>query len=288
MDLTILAVACGGGVGTGLALGLRSLKAKQVNERMRRRRSLVTNTAQPGLLVLVVSAASVGVAAGFVTGWPVAAVAAGLATLASRSFLRSTRRSTGTARTEAVAAWTELLRDTLSAASGLSQAIIATAPLAPDAVRAPVLALATCIANGMPLPPALRMFADEMNDPDVDLVVCALTLAASARTQRVAELLGALAVSMREEVVMRLRVESGRASARSGVRTIAIFSVSFFAVLVLLARPYLAPFSSPQGQVVLAIACGFDGLGVLYMLRLVRDPNPERLLGPGVAAEAPR
>jgi tight adherence protein B len=285
VDLTILAVACGGGTGVGLAMLVRSRKAARTNERFSRSRSRVLRS--PSRLPLLgVCAVATAVVVGLLTRWPVAGVFAGLAAFASPSFLRATRRSNSTARTEAIAAWTELLRDTLSAASGLSQAIVATAPLAPDAVRAPVATLATRVGNGMPLTESLRMFADEVNDPCADLVVCALTLAASARTQRVADLLGVLAVSMREEVVMRLRVESGRASARSGVRTIAVFSLSFMALLVVIARPYLAPFSSAGGQLVMAIACLFDGLGVLYMLRLVRDPQPERLLTSNKGAEA--
>jgi tight adherence protein B len=285
VDLTIFVVACGAGTGVGLAMLLRSWKARPTNERVARPRVRVPMSSSR-LPLLGVCAVATGVAVGLLTGWPVAAVSAGLAAFAFPYFLRATRRSTSTARTEAVAAWTELLRDTLSAASGLSQAIVATAPLAPDAVKVPVITLATRIGNGVPLSEGLRMFADEMNDPSVDLVVCALTLAASARTQRVADLLGALAASMREEVVMRLRVESGRASARSGVRTIAIFSLSFVALLVVLARAYLAPFGSAEGQLVMAMACLFDGLGVLYMLRLVRDPQSERLLTPKKSVEA--
>ena len=61
------------------------------------------------------------------TRWPVAAVVRrarriGIAPPFSGPPMRSKRR---TARTEAIAAWTELFRDTLAAASGLSQAIIA-------------------------------------------------------------------------------------------------------------------------------------------------------------------
>ena len=41
--------------------------------------------------------------------------------------------------------------------------------------------------------------------------MCALILASTARAQRLVDLLGALAESMREEIAMRLRVESGRA-----------------------------------------------------------------------------
>ena len=89
------------------------------------------------------------------------------------------------------------------------------------------------LSNGMPIPAALRLFADEIADPSADLVVCALMLAAAARAQRLVDLLGALAEAMHEEVAMRLKVESGRASARSGIRTIIVFSLGFVGLLVL-------------------------------------------------------
>jgi Flp pilus assembly protein TadB len=131
------------------------------------------------------------------------------------------------------------------------------------------------------------MFADQLGDPSADLVACALILAATARAQRLVDLLGALADSMREEVAMRLRVESGRASARSGVRTIVLFSVGFATLLALIARSYLQPFGSSSGQLVLLLAGAFDAAGIMLMVRLVRDAAPQRLLlGSAGSAEA--
>ena len=63
--------------------------------------------------------------------------------------------------------------------------------------------------------------------------------------------LQALAESTREEVSLRLRVETSRASVRSGVRTVVVFSVAFAAGLAVFARSYLAPFGSATGQLVL-------------------------------------
>jgi Flp pilus assembly protein TadB len=140
----------------------------------------------------------------------------------------------------------------------------------------------------MPIPDALRKFAEELSDPSADLVVCALILASTARAQRLVDLLGALAESMREEIAMRLRIESGRASARSGVRTIVLFSIGFAVVLSLLAHSYLQPFGSPTGQVVLLLAGCVDMAGILLMLRLVRDVDPPRLLLPDPTISGPR
>jgi hypothetical protein len=212
------------------------------------------------------------------TRWPAAAVFAGLAGIGLPSLVRMTRGTDVTARTEAIALWTELLRDTLAAASGLSQSIVSTAPVAPEPIRKEVQGLALRLSNGLPASDALRMFADEVCDPSADLVVCALMLAATARAQRLVDLLGALSDAMREEVAMRLRVESNRASARSGVRTIIVFSVGFVGFLAVVARSYLAPFGSATGQLAIVAAGAFETGGIVLMMRLLREPAPMRLL----------
>jgi tight adherence protein B len=228
-----------------------------------------------------------GIFVGLLTQWPAAAILAAGAGFAIPNVIRATGKKNPTARTEAIATWTELLRDTLSAASGLSQALVSTAPLAPDPIRRQVGDLASRLISGIPLSDALRLFADEMNDPSSDMVVCALTLAASARAQRLGELLTALAESIHEEVKMRLRVESSRASARSGVRTIVLFSLGFATVLEFAAHSYLQPFGTPMGQVALLIAGALNGAGIVSMVYLVRERRPLRLIE-GAVALAPR
>jgi Flp pilus assembly protein TadB len=162
--------------------------------------------------------------------------------------LRSTSGREATRRTEAVAVWTELLRDTLSASAGLAQAIVATAEVAPDEMRLPVSHLADRIMSGVSMDDALRLFAREVDDPSAADVVNALRLAATSRAQRLVELLSALAESTRDEVTMRLKVEASRASARSGVRTVIVFSIGFVVLLMLVARSYLAPSAHSAGN----------------------------------------
>jgi Flp pilus assembly protein TadB len=169
-----------------------------------------------------------------------------------------------------VAVWTELLRDTLTASAGLAQAIVATAEVAPDEVRLPVSHLADRIMSGVSMDEALRLFAREVDDPSAADVVSALRLAATSRAQRLVELLGALAESTRDEVTMRLKVEASRASARSGVRTVIVFSIGFVVLLMLVARSYLAPYGSLSGQLVLVIVGACYAAGLALMVRLVR------------------
>ena len=267
MVTTVLAMACGAGLGAGvvgLVCGLRpgNVSFRSTTDTGNRRsvgsRRLHLSSWSPRLALGIGFAAL----AGILTRWPAAMVLAGASGAGLPSLFDVTGRSNATARTEAIAVWTELLRDTLAAASGLSQALVATAPVAPEAIRKEVGTLATRLSNGMPIPEATRMFADELADPSADLVACALILASTARAQRLVDLLGALADSMREEVAMRLRVESGRASARSGVRTIVLFSLGFAVLLALLAHSYLEPFGSGSGELMLLVSGAFDAAGI--------------------------
>jgi tight adherence protein B len=279
--MTVVTALCGTGVGVGILLLISSLEARQRRSNLARRstKSNLNNRSRLRVSwIRILASLSAGALVAFVTGWPVAALLAGVAAFCAPTFLRRTGRANAATRTEAIAIWTELLRDTLAGATGLSQAIIATAPLAPPGLRVETNALSARLSNGMPLLKGLRMFADEVQDPSCDLVVCALTLATSVRAQRMSELLGALSESMRQEVAMRLRVESKRASARSGVRTIAFFSIGFISLLLIAGRTYLAPFGSFQGQIALLICGTLDAAGIVLMVELVKDPNPLRLL----------
>jgi Flp pilus assembly protein TadB len=169
--------------------------------------------------------------------------------------------------------WTELLRDTLTGSAGLAQAIVATAGIAPEEIRVPVAHLADRIMSGVPMDDALRIFATDADDPSAEEVTNALRLAATSPAQRLVDLLSALADSTRDQVSMRLRVESSRASARSGVRTVVCFSIGFVALLSVVARSYLAPYGSVTGQLVLVIVVGCYAAGLMLMIRLVRPPS---------------
>jgi len=233
-----------------------------------------------------VAALAVGLVVGLisvvVTGWPVAGPIGALAAVGLPRLLRKTSGAVSIATIEAVATWTEMLQGTLAASAGLGQAIIATAELSPDPIRPATEQLASQIRSGVNPREALLQFADHVGDPCADRVVCSLLLAFSSRAQRLGELLQALAESTREEASLRLRIETSRASVRSGVRTVVVFSVVFAVGLCILAHPYLAPFGTPTGQLVLGAVGGLYAAGLTLMVALARPPEAIRLLGDAV------
>ncbi len=226
-----------------------------------------------------------GVLSVLVTGWPVSGPIAAVAAYGLPRLLRQMSAAGSIATLEGIATWTELLQGTLAASAGLGQAIVATAELSPAPIRVATRRLGAQIQAGVEPRTALLQFADDVGDPCADRVVCSLLLAFTERAQRLGELLGALAESTREEVALRLRVETSRASVRSGVRTVVVFSVLFAAALALFARSYLAPYGSPTGQVVLAAVGGLYAAGLTLLVTLARPPRTIRLLGTDVVEQ---
>lgn len=80
---------------------------------------------------------------------------------------------------------------------------------------------------------------------------------------------------------MRLRIEASRASSRSSVRTVVVFSVAFAVLLFVLAHAYLAPFGTVTGQVVLVAVGALYASGLVLMVRLARPRPGVRLLAGG-------
>jgi hypothetical protein len=267
----LIIVASTGGAGLCLVIAGARRSPTAVAERSARRAALDTRRLRHGGL-----AVAAGLVAFLVTRWPVAIPLAMLAVLGLRGLAV---RPAGhvVEKIEAIASWTEMLRDTLAGAAGLTQALIATAPICPRAIREDVNTLGSRLSNGVAVEAALRAFADEVADPAADVVVAALLMAATERAHRLGDLLGALAASTREEVAMRQAVEASRASARSAVRTVTGFSLGFVALMVLFARPYLAPYRTAAGQVVLVVVGALFGLGLWMMAVMVRARPASRL-----------
>jgi Flp pilus assembly protein TadB len=234
------------------------------------------NPKQVGRLAAAVIA---GLVVGAVTGWVVGALLTALAVLSLPRILGAhTDPQRNLERIEAIASWTEMLRDTLVAAAGLEQAIRATAPTSPAAIREEITELAVRLARGERLAPCLRHLADQLRDPTADLVISALVLAAEHQARQLATLLGELANEAREQASMRMRVEAGRARTRTSVRVIVITTLSFAIGLMLLDRGYLAPYNSAFGQIMLLLVGCLFAAGFAWLAKIARLREPERFL----------
>ena len=228
-----------------------------------------TKTRQVGV------AAVVGAAALLVTRWPLAGLAAGaIVFLWPRLFGGGAAGRRQLEKIEALAAWTESLRDTATAAAGLEQAIPATVGAAHALLRAPVRELAARLDGRVPLPEALARFADDVDDPAADMVVAALSLNARQRAGGLERILTSLAASSRTELEMRRKVEHERRALRRQAQRIALAVVGFVALQALFARGWVEPYSTPLGQLVLAILTAIF-LGAFVRMRSLSNSEAE-------------
>ncbi|MFI1989737.1 type II secretion system F family protein [Actinoplanes sp. NPDC020271] len=218
------------------------------------------------------------------TRWPVAAGLAAVGAWVLPAVIGPDRdHARRVARIEAIATWTESLRDNLSGAAGLEQAIAASAIEAPEPIRDEVARLATRLRRSWRLTDALRAFAAELADPTADLVVAGLLTAARGSAGQLGEVLGELADSARAKVASRQRITAGRKRNRTSARVIVGATLAMAGVLTLLNRGYLAPFDSTFGQLILLAAGACFAFAFWWLARLMRDRDTARVLA-GVAA----
>lgn len=268
MDVTFETLF-GAAIGCGLWLGLLGLRARPVSPPVRRHAlSILSVVQRPENL----AALAVGMLALVVTRWPMALPLGAAAVVGLRGLGPGTSNS-AIDKLEAIASWTEMLRDTLAGASGLTQALVATADTAPPHLKPEIRSLSEKLLAGVALEPALRELGEEIADPSADLVIAALLMASRERAQRLGDLLGALALSIRDEVAMRLSIEASRTSSRTAVRMITGFSLGLFGLMAIFARTYLAPYRALTGQLVLGLVGLLFGLGLWLMAIMVR-PQP--------------
>jgi len=259
-----------------IVTGLRRAAAPEPGPRLSqiasRFRQQATMPRVAGTLVAAAVAAAV-------TRWPAGTVLAGLAAwFLPRALGPDREHARALERIEAIASFTEMLRDTISAAAGLEQAILAAEPVAPAPIREHVAMLAARIRRGQRLPSALRAFAAEVADPTADLVVAALLLAAEQQARDLAQLLGSLADSARQHAVMRMRVAAGRARVRTAARIIIAVTMLLVVGLLAWSRAFLQPYGTPAGQLMLLVVGGCFAAGFWWLHKISVMGSDPRIL----------
>ncbi|MGW8439153.1 type II secretion system F family protein [Nocardiopsis sp. NPDC055879] len=213
-----------------------------------------------------------------VTGWPVGVVLAAAAGWWMPALLGPDTTSHKQADlAEALASWAEQLRDMISGASGLHQAIAATVPVVPESIRAQVRGLEARLRAGQPMEQAAPVFARQIDSDLGDLVALPLTMGASQQSGDVAGALSRLAEAARERASSIARVSASRARVRSSVRIIAAATTIMLMGMVALNPAFLEPLSTMTGQLILGLVGGVWALSFFWLARLaapVEQPRP--------------
>lgn len=275
------------GLALGLALGASVLllvaalrgwrpPARTSSKADRRRDSLLLG---PGLGKRSATALGVAVAVLVATRWPVAAGAgAGLVLLWPTIFGAGRDAAGQVERLEALATWTESLRDSIAGSIGLEEAIRHSLGTVPPVLRPALERLSGRLRVQIPMPRALAAFAEEFEDSSADLVIAALILNARLRGPGLVATLSALATAAREEIDMRRRIEEGRKALRRTAAVIVGATGLFAGGLAVFSRDYVAPYSTPVGQVVLALVLSVFAGGLVWIRAAADLQAPPRFL----------
>jgi hypothetical protein len=180
-------------------------------------------------------------------------------------------------RVEALATWTEQLRDVLMAGDQPIGAIQATVATCPEPVQPQVRALASRLGR-QPEQVVLRQFADDLDDPTADLIAAGL-LVALTKGGRAERVLSSLAQQARHQAERRKLLEAEREPARREVWWVTgLMTAQLIGGLVFARSSYLAPYRTLGGQVVLCVLLGAFLALIVYVQRLSRFTRPARFL----------
>lgn len=257
--------------GTGVLSWLRRLDPRPVIAQRRK------------LSATVAAAVVVGLA----SGWPVGGAAAGLAVWFVPVLIGSDpSEAERVARIQAVAVWAEMLRDALSSAAGLEQAVLASTTVAPEAIAGPLAVLGSGLRARRPFGDAMDALAEQLADPTADQVIASLKYAHRHQAKDLAELLGELAGAARAQVELAVRVHAERSKHRTAQRTVTVMFIGMAVGLAVAFPKFLEPYDTLAGQLVLAVVVGMFAGALAWMRLIVRPKAAVRLLAPVPRKEA--
>jgi len=282
--MTPVVLLLGAGLGAGIVLLALALRPAEVS----------TPTRMPAAQLLaggrrVAPAAVAALAVLAVTRW--LAVAVGMALLVllwPALFGGGKAEARAVARIEALAAWTESLRDMVATGIALPDALPASTRSASPLIAAELSALAERVRDKEPLDAALLRLADALDDPTADHIVAALVLNARAQGRQLKAVLTALARSARAELEVRRQVEAERRAGRTAVKIMMGATVVMTFGLFAFNRSYVAPYGTMAGQVMLAVVVALYGTAFAWMRRLAAFKKADRFLQPPAMGHADR
>jgi Flp pilus assembly protein TadB len=271
---TLLMAGLGAGVGLGVLLVVLGLRGVRVLPSLD---ALFPEGTGTGVAAAwVVGGLLIGLLVLSVTGWVGAAIGSLALVVGLPWFFggdAASRRELE--RIQAIATWTEMIRDNMAGAAGLEQALQSTADIAPSPIAREVRAFANRLES-QAVPDALVRLGDDLDHPAADLVVVSLANAARMESRDLGPLLTRLSDSIRADVRMRLRVDVGRARIRTSSKIVLAVTLFTMGMIYVSSRDLLEVYDTVEGQLWLLVVFGLFIGSLAMMNRYARIELPER------------
>ena len=217
----------------------------------------------------------VGIVAAITTGWYILILILPAAVVGLPSLVRKDSSSREAERLSDLEAWIRSLAGILvGGAAGLEQALRASLASAPRTVRPALSRLVARLDAQQPIKPALRLWADEMNDATADLIAAALILESDRREGAISRALEELADTVGQRASSMLEIESERESPRSNARWITLITLGFLGLMAFTNPVYMEAYEGPFGQL-LALVFIAAYVGCLLWMRKIAMGRPQ-------------
>lgn len=286
--MPLLAAACAIAVIGGIVLVVQGLRPTPVRSSPPRRLradprlvSMFSGTGRQARLNRLLAPAGLvlGVVVWLFSGWLVAIVIIPAAFIGFPMLLMAGEGPATIERIEAMEEWTRSLAGVLGAGVGLEAAIKATLSRStPEPIRPEVATLVARLHASWSTVPALRAFADDLNDATGDAIVAGLLLAAERRGSGLAAMLEGTAERAAEDVRNRRRIEADLAKPRATAKWVTLITIGVL-VLMALNGSYIAPYGTAIGQIVLVVLLSAYVGALLWMRQMARGEEIPRFLG---------
>ena len=222
---------------------------------------------------------AVGVVVLLATRWVLLAVLVGLLVVLWGRILHDRRADAERVRIEAIAKWLEDLRDTLRSSSvGAEEGLEQVARRPPEAIAVPLQTFVQRRRQGFRTDDALIDLADDLAHPTADAAVAAirLVIGGSAGAGRLYSTVDALAAAARDEVTARERVDRTRAVYQNSMKRLVYIGGGLVAYLHVAGGDLLDPYSTPTGQMALALPLAMWVGCIAWLRSLCRYELPAR------------
>ena len=211
-------------------------------------------------------------------GWPVVTLAAaGVGLLLPSWYFRQRAQRRRAEVEEAVGEAVETLRDAVRIGLGIEEAVRALARTGPLALRS-VFSELERDSRLTGFEAALDRARERLAEPLFDTLAVALLSAYRLGGRNLAAVLDGLSHSLRGSVQVRREVRANQAQNVLSARVIAALPLVLILVIRATNPNYLAAFSLPGGQAVLACCLLSIAAGYTVMLRQAALPGQERML----------
>lgn len=179
---------------------------------------------------------------------------------------------------QALDRWIRSLAAMLPTGRSITDAIRLSQRQAPALLAGPLSLLVARLDDRWTASEALRAMADELDAPDADAVLAALSLAAERGGTGATATLNALADSIQDRLKAQREIETERAKPRIVVRQVTIVTLLVLVLAMLFGRDFFAPYGTPVGQVILLCLLSLYVAALVTLRKMTLPRRRDRIL----------